>query len=308
MADKRILYVNPIEYGENPAVDAIAHGTDWRLAQGGVEMRVVTRNFLADDFAQRISDTIDEGIEAGVDGFILYVLDYRPLEEPARRARAAGIPVFTFARAPFEVDCALTYPNFNHGMYMTEYFATILPKNAGIGVIMGPDVPDDSEMMAGVEFQARKEGLRILNDIWGDKYANRTDAEWGGYDAAKRLLADVPKMDGIFPYNDETMLGTLRALDEVGRFGEMRIISRNGTPKAVELVREGRTDGTWDLDAPLMGFPLADAIVRKLVKGEEIGVNEVALSPVGRMVTRENVDRWVPWQERVPYEPFREGL
>jgi hypothetical protein len=32
------------------------------------------------------------------------------------------------------------------------------------------------------------------------------------------------------------------------------------------------------------------------------------MSPIGRMITRENAHTWVPWGERVPMAPFRVGL
>lgn len=309
MTDKRVLYVNPIPYGANAGVDAIGQGLDWRLGQAGIEMRVITCNFLDADFPQRLSDAIDQAIDKKVDGILLYVLEVDPLREPTGRARSAGVPVFTFARAPFEVDAALTYPNFNHGVYMTEWYSTILPKNGSIAVIGGPVVTDDQEMLAGIQHIAPQLGLRLLNqkEMWEDRHSNRTDATPGGREAALRLLEDIPQMDGVFPYNDETMFGTLQALEETGRLGTMKVISRNGTPQAVQAVREGRTNGTWDLDAPQMSFPLADLMTRKL-RGEDIGVNEVVMSPIGRMIHAGNVDRWVPWEERVSYSPFREGL
>jgi hypothetical protein len=59
------------------------------------------------------------------------------------------------------------------------------------------------------------------------------------------VLADFAHLDGLIPFNDETMLGTLEAIDEVKLGGEMKLVSRNGSPQAVAAIRAGRSHGTW---------------------------------------------------------------
>src|SRR5439155_4337774 len=43
--EMRTLYVNPLGYGENIGIDAIAHGLQHRLSQDEIEMRVVYADF-----------------------------------------------------------------------------------------------------------------------------------------------------------------------------------------------------------------------------------------------------------------------
>ncbi len=41
----RVLYVSPMEYGANVAVDAVGQGLQSRLAEDGIELRVICADF-----------------------------------------------------------------------------------------------------------------------------------------------------------------------------------------------------------------------------------------------------------------------
>ena len=150
-------------------------------------------------------------------------------------------------------------------------------------------------------------GSRLLNDPALPEYANLTDDRAGARAPARTLLERHPEVQGIAPYNDETMLGLLDHLDEIGRTGQYKIVSRNGSPAAVEAVRKGRTTGTWDLDAPGVGRHAAELVIRHL-QGAQHYEDHAAMLAAGRLITRANVDTWVPWEERVRRQPLTIGL
>lgn len=303
----RVLYVSPMVYGANSGVDAMAHGLESRLAEHGIDLRVVCAEFRDPAWPGSAADAVRAGVAARVDAIVVWVIDPDQPAEAVAQARAAGIPVVTMERPRFPVDASVVYPNFNHGVYMAEHLATLLPPGARVGLIGGPDVVDDIELILGIVHGLRTSGLTLVNDPEDARYKNVSDVAEGGRDKTLNLLADFPELDGLIPYNDETMLGALDALRETGRLGEVRMVSRNGTPKAVRAVLEGRHDGTWDLDIPGIGQTVADLVVRRLVDGEDLDGLCVA-SPIGRMVTPERAPHWVPWERRVPYRPLREGL
>jgi ABC-type sugar transport system substrate-binding protein len=302
----RVLYLNPMDYGTNPGVDAIAHGLQHRLKTAGLELRVVFNDFSKADWRERAATAIDAAIAARFRAIVIYVLD--PVEPAAAvaRARQAGIRVVSFERPRFPVDGSLVYPNFNQGTYMAEHLAGLLPAGAAVAVVGGPKIIDDDELVSGIVNGVDRSGLNRVNDPTEDKYRNETDLRPGGKETALRILADFPHLDGMVPFNDETMLGTLDALAEAGREG-IKLVSRNGTPKAVQAVREGRTTGTWDIDAPGIGGALGAMLVRHLESGDG-AEGELALGPIGQMIDLSNVGRWKQWSERIPFEPLAEGL
>jgi ABC-type sugar transport system substrate-binding protein len=303
----RVLYVNVLPYGAHPGIDAIAHGLDHRLKQSGIELRTLTVDVRKSTWVEEQAQAIQRGIEAQVDGIIVYVLD--PLQ-PAQAVAAAqrqGIPVFTFERPRYPVAASLVYPNFNHGVYMAEHLASLLPPRAKVAVIGGPEVIDDIELVLGIVHGVQRSGLTLVNDPFVDRYRNREDVREGGQEAARRVLADFRHLDGLVPFNDETMLGTLDTIQEAKREGEMKLVSRNGSPKAVEAVVAGRSHGTWDIEIPEIGIAVGELVARVLVKGENLQ-GELAIAPIGRMITAENAHTYQPWSARVPHVLLHEGL
>jgi ABC-type sugar transport system substrate-binding protein len=303
----RVLYINPLALGGNPAIDAIAYGLQHALHAVGIELRVLFADFTEPHYRRQYEEAIEAGVAAGVDAIAIYVIDPSTFGGPVAQARAAGIPVFTFVRPHYAVNASVVYPNFNHGVFMAEYLVSLLPAGSGVAVIGGPHSIDDAEEVAGLLFALKRSHCRVLNDPEDDRYCNIMDIAAGAREPTLRLLAEFPRIDGLIPYNDETMLGALACLEEAGRATEMKIVCRNGSPAAVEAVRQGKIAGTWDLDASGIGTTLGDLIVRQLKDGEKLE-GFMAMSPVGRMITQANLDTWRPWSERVQWLPLQIGL
>jgi ABC-type sugar transport system substrate-binding protein len=303
----RVLYVNPLSLDQNPAIDAIAYGLQHVLHATSVELRVLFADFTAPEYRRQYEAAIETGIAAKVDAIVIYVITPSAFSAPVAKARAAGIPVFTFIRPHYPVNASVLYPNFNQGVLMAEHLTSRLPAGSGVAVIGGPQSVDDTEEVAGLVFALQRSHCRLLNNPEDPQYCNRTDVAAGAREPTLRLLAAFPRIDGLIPYNDETMRGALACLEEAGRAKEMTIVCRNGSPAAVEAVRQGKIAGTWDLDASGIGTTLGEVIVRQLTKGEQFE-DFLVMSPVGRMITQTNVHTWRPWSERVQWMPLKIGL
>ncbi len=303
----RVLYVNPLSLDANPAIDAIAYGLQHALHAAAIELQVLFADFTAPHYRRQYEAAIEDGIAAKVAAITIYVIDPAAFGGPVAKARAAGIPVFTFVRPHYAINASVVYPNFNHGVFMAEYLASLLPTGSGVGVIGGPQSVDDAEEVAGLVFALKRSHCRLLNDPENPRYCNVMDVAAGAREPTLRLLAEFPRIDGLIPYNDETMLGALACLEETGRAKEMKIVCRNGSPAAVEAVRQDKIAGTWDLDASGIGTTLGDLIVRHLQDGEKLE-GFMAMSPVGRIITQANLASWKPWSERVQWMPLKIGL
>ncbi len=166
---------------------------------------------------------------------------------------------------------------------------------------------DDEELLAGIVHGVRHSGLHLVNDPTSDAYRNQSDLRPGGMETARRILSEFPHLDGFIPFNDETMLGTLDAIEAVGRVDEMKLVSRNGTPRAVDALVAGRTHGTWDIDCPAIGAALGNLVTRTLVHHEELH-GALAVGPIGELITVANVRRWRPWSDRIPFRSLKVGL
>jgi ABC-type sugar transport system substrate-binding protein len=302
----RALYVSPMTYQANAAVDAIAHGLQSGLAERGIELRVAYADFADENWRAAAEGAVRAGADAGYDAIVIWVIDPDVPAGAVGYARGKGVPVVSMERPRFGVDGSVVYPNFNHGVYMAEYLATLVPPGARVAVVGGPDVVDDIELMAGLLHGIGRSGMTRVNDPEDPRYKNTTDVAAGGKEKTANLLADFPSLDALVPFNDETMLGAVEALREADRLGEMKMVSRNGTPAAIELVRAGVHHGTWDIDPPGIGQTVADLVARLVIDREDLDGLCVA-SPIGRMITPERAARWMPWRERIPYNELLPG-
>jgi ABC-type sugar transport system substrate-binding protein len=302
----RALYVSPMPYGANAAVDAICHGLQSRLAENAIELRVAYADFADGNWRAVADQAVRAGADAGYDAIVIWVIDPDVPAAAVGYARGKGVPVVSLERPRFAVDGSVVYPNFNHGVYMAEYLATLVPPGARVAVVGGPDVVDDIELMIGLLHGIKISGLTRVNDPEDPRYKNTTDVAPGGKEKTANLLADFGSLDALIPFNDETMLGAVEALREAGRLGEVKMVSRNGTPAAVELVRAGVHHGTWDIDPPGIGQTVAGLVVRLIAGHEDLGGLCVP-SPIGQMITPERAAAWVPWQQRIPYNSLIPG-
>lgn len=298
----RVLYVSPMPQAANAAVDAIGHGIQARLAGNDAELRVACADFARPGWRELADRHVRAGADAGYDAIVIWVIDPATPAAAVGYARGNGVPVVSLERPRFTVDASVVYPNFNHGVYMAEHLASLLPPGGRVAVVGGPDVVDDIELLLGIRHGLDAAGLVTVNDPEDPRYKNTTDVASGGKEKTANLLADFATLDGLVPFNDETLLGTVEALREAGRLGEVRMVSRNGTPAAVELVRAGIHDGTWDIDPVGIGQAVADLAVRA-AGGEDL--DELCVSsPIGRMITPRRAAAWVPWHERITYSPL----
>jgi ABC-type sugar transport system substrate-binding protein len=298
----RALYVSPMPYGANAAVDAICHGLESTLAAAGAELRVAYADFADPGWRELAGRAVRAGADAGYDAIVVWVIDPVVPADAVAYARAQGVRVVSFERPRYPVEASVVYPNFNQGVYMMEYLAGLLPPGGRVAVVGGPDVIDDIELLAGIRHGLNATGLVTVNDPEDPRYKNTTDVASGGQEMTANLLADFPSLDGLVPFNDETMLGAVQALRDAGRLGEVKMVSRNGTPSAVQLVRDGIHHGTWDIDPPGIGSAVADLVLRSAAEDLD---GLCVSSPVGRMITPARAAAWVPWPDRIEYHELK---
>ena len=197
----RALYVSPMPYGANAAVDAICHGIESHLAAGDIELRVAYADFADPDWRAIAGHAVRTGADAGFDVIVIWVIDPVTPADAVGYARGQGIPVVSLERPRFAVDASVVYPNFNHGVYMAEYLASLLPPGGRVAVVGGPDVVDDIELLLGIRHGLAASGLTVVNDPEDPRYKNTTDVASGGRMITQdRAAAWVPWQQRI-PYH-----------------------------------------------------------------------------------------------------------
>lgn len=109
---------------------------------------------------------------------------------------------------------------------------------------------------------------------------------------AENMLQSNPDLQFIWTTNDQGALGAGLAAEALGK--DIVIIGMNGTPEAVDAVKSGLIDATWDSNQNLMGAIVAVNCVNWLATGVPPESQHVPFTKI----TAENADLWIPWADR----------
>jgi ribose transport system substrate-binding protein len=124
----------------------------------------------------------------------------------------------------------------------------------------------------------------LINFLVRDQYAGSTTET--AYQLAENLFSRFPEVDGIFCPNESSTFGTLRALQESGKAGDIVFVGFDSSPKLVEGLKEGHIHGLVLQNPVKMGYLGVQQMVFYL-RGQPI---EKRIDTGVYMVTRENMD------------------
>lgn len=145
-----------------------------------------------------------------VDGAI--VVSHHQADSWAKSLAQTGLPTIFIGR-PWDNTFDVTYvdaDNYEGGRLAAKHLASI--GRTRLGTVAGPaDMTAATDRLAGW-----KEGLREAGLPEGP-VAHADFSTEGGQEAAMRLLAEDPGLDGIFAASDLMALGVMNALANVGR-------------------------------------------------------------------------------------------
>src|ERR1051326_3796877 len=105
----RALYVSPMAYGANQAVDAICHGLEAGLDAHGIELRVAYADFDEPDWKAQADRAGRAGGEAGCGAVVGWVIAPLVPADAVAYARARGAAVVTFERPRYPVEASVVY-------------------------------------------------------------------------------------------------------------------------------------------------------------------------------------------------------
>jgi ABC-type sugar transport system substrate-binding protein len=302
--------------GLHPGMDALARGLAMGVQRQGGTLRL--RVGKSDP-----SDAITAAIREGVASMIfIFLTDPRVPAAAAAQAMAAGLQVYTMHTPLYKVSGSLLVPNFYQGVLLANRLAqavvqvqvqqvqvqadkdtppppTTTTGPGRIAILGGPKILDDEELVLGCLDSLKRVGMHVVNDPMGeDKYRNLTDLKGESLTIIALLMQDYYPFDGLVVFNDETLHDVIEYLTEKKLLGAFPIVSRNGSPQAIEWVRKGWTTATMDYHLPELGMLAAELIQGG--DGNNNNNNDHVMGPIGTVYDADNVDDYVPWDVRAP--------
>lgn len=254
-----------------------------------LDVEIIWKGPLKEDDREQQINVVQGFIASGVDGIVLAPLDAAALVRPVRDSTAAGIPV-VLIDSGLEAEAGVDYVSFvatdNHqGGVLGARRLGELMEGKGNAILLryqeGSASTDQRERGFLETLKAEFPEIQILSD---NQYAGATTET--GMQAAQRLLGQFPDIQGFYAPNESSTFGSLRALEEDGRAGQVRFVGFDSSEKLVEAMRAGKIHGLTLQNPFKMGYLGVKTMVAHL-NGEPV---EQRIDTGVVMVTPENMD------------------
>ena len=196
-------------------------------------------------------------------------------------AKEKNVPVIIVDAPVSDPDlvlCQVASDNFEAGRLACEYLAKVKPE-ARVVVLHHSVNKACIDRVAGFKAEmAKHPGMKIL-----DTQENNGTAETAR-PVMMDLLGRFPELDAAFPINDPSAIGTISAIEAVGRAGQVTVVTVDGSREGAAAILAGKLYSTSAQFPGEIGRIAAEKAYEHLA-GKEVARDIVV--PV-RLITREN--------------------
>ena len=233
---------------------------------------------------------VGEALAQRPDAVVFVPTDDAAMVEDVRRFEAAGIPVVNCVnRMEGRFVAFVGSDDVAVGYTAARALIEGLGGTGDIVVIAGPSgAPTGRDRAVGLrKALAQSPAVRLLGSGAGAFQEEPARRAMAG------LLAEHPRIDGVWTGNDLMAFGALEALAEAGRTA--KVVGINGLPGAIERIERGTMLASVDFSAFNIAAIAARAALRHL-RGEAVPPR--ILIPA-KLIDRTNFSAWqVPFEAR----------
>jgi len=251
------------------------------------------------DINQQIS-AVESLIQAKVDVLVILPNDGEQLNQVARKAMEAGIPVVNLDRIfPDKLSYRTWIGGDNYGMGVAagHYIGKKLKEKG----VTDPVILEIQGIATLPLTQERSKGFADALRTYGYSVTDQQDAKFtveSGTQVASNLLQAHKKIDAIWNHDDDQGVGVLAAIKEAGR-NEFFMVGGAGSANAMREIKSGTSvlEATVTYSPTMAGSAIK--IARLIAQGKgmsDLVENEVpqSITLASETVTRENVDKYLP--------------
>ena len=271
---------------------AMVEGVKNRAVEAGITLNVIDGK---GDPNLQVTQVLD-AVTKQPDVLPINPVDATLLVAGVKRANEANIPVFIMENAPPEGKFIgfVDFDNVAGGSMGADGLAKMIGEEGAVLETRGS--------VGSAQAEARHKGF---NDQMAAKYPKVTvkslNTEWVADNAYKMVLdafTQDPNIKGVFSHNDEMVRGIVSALRQIGKLvppgepGHVFVMGLDGTPLALDRIRDGTQDATVAQDPYAMGGGgILEQVIAHL-EGKEYNSN---MQTKSYLITKENVDDKRNW-------------
>lgn len=239
---KHRLSIGVVLFGaDNPYFDDVIYGINKKrplLEDYGCDIILHQAKSSNPEEQLRIIDSL---VESGVNGIVICPYNDDAIVNKINELYDMGIPVIT-TNTDIEHSKRLCYVGSNYrvsGKTAGGLMKLIANGNANIGIVTGfMNVLCHTERTDGFRsLVENNKGMKIIDQV------NGHDDEFESYEVTKRMLTQHPEINALF-ISAAGVLGTCRAVMDLGRAGKIKIVSYDDVPNTKQMIRDGIISAT----------------------------------------------------------------
>jgi ribose transport system substrate-binding protein len=218
-----------------------------------------------------------QGMDAGVDRKVSAInlmagINPSSLGPQIAKAKAAGIPViashlYDVAESPAEGTQAVSAPYEQAGRLLADWVVAKTKADAHVLVVKIDEVPSTKPMMKGI------------NDVFSERCGSGCDVKTINVaiaDVATRIQPQVqaaltrdPRLDYVIAlYDSAEAPFVVSAIKQSGRSGKTKVVTFNGTPSVLKLVKAGDVEMDIGENLDWISYAVLDQALR-IIGGKE---------------------------------------
>jgi ribose transport system substrate-binding protein len=240
---------------------AMVDGVKKKAADAGMNLQVIDGK---GDPNLQVTQVLD-AVTKKPDALLVNPVDAKLIVAGVKRANEANIPVFIMENPPPEGKymAMVDYDNEAGGAMGADILAKMIGNK---GVVL-----ETRGSVGSAQAQARHKGFtERMKAKYPGIQVKSLNTEWVADNAYKMVLDSLtqdPSIKGVFSHNDEMVRGIVSALRQTaklvppGQPGHITIVGLDGTPLALDRIREGTQDASVGQDPIAMGGNILDAII-----------------------------------------------
>ena len=251
------------------------------------------------DINQQIS-AVESLIQQKVAALVILPNDGAQLNQVARKAMDAGIPVINLDRAfPDKLSYRTWIGGDNYGMGVAA--GTYIGKKLKEKGVANPVIVEIQGIATLPLTQDRSAGFADALKTFGFTVTAKQDAAFTvetGTKVANQLLQAHPKIDALWNHDDDQGIGVLAAIKEANR-SEFFMVGSAGSANAMRTIKAGDTP----LEATVTYSPSMASSAIKLARliAQHKGMGDLvekevpqSITLASATITKENVDTYLP--------------
>lgn len=240
---------------------ALVNGIKKRAADAGVVLHVIDGK---GDPNLQVTQVLD-AVTKKPDALLINPVDAKLLVAGVKRANEAKIPVFIMENPPSEGDylSIVDFDNVAGGTMGADELARAI---GGKGVVL-----ETRGSTGSAQAEARHKGFtEEMKAKHPHIEVKSLNTEWVADNAYKMVLDALtqnPNVKGVFSHNDEMIRGVVSALRQTNKLlpasdpNHVTVVGLDGTPLALQRIREGTQDASVEQSPIAMGSFIFDQIL-----------------------------------------------